>query len=199
MINEQIIYSTCFSKCSTLMIWVFYVCIQLAVRQVQSDWQALDPIPPRVGLRSAWTTSGVLCVMTSGMLMMLTWPADSWDSPDTVSINAHILWFPSWYHQCWNPTKTQHCVLCLTRQICDPHQLRFQLLSNQMVFWKFGGWWCFATATYIGSSITQVFWSKSQLDQTGLGCLLRRKCHVKCLVFRWILTKYGAFWLLPYL
>ena len=105
VLNGQFIYSTCFSKVQNTNDLGFYVCIQLAVRQVQSDWQALDPTPPRVGLRSAWTTSGVLCVMTSGMLMMLMWPADSWDSPDTVSINARMLWFPSWNHQCWNPTK----------------------------------------------------------------------------------------------
>ena len=60
--------------------------IQLAVRLARSDWQGLDPILPKVVLRFAWTTSGVLCVMTPGELLMQMWPADSWDSPDTVSI-----------------------------------------------------------------------------------------------------------------
>ena len=27
---------------------------------------------------------GVLCAMTSGILLMPVWPADSWDFPDTV-------------------------------------------------------------------------------------------------------------------
>ena len=32
-------------------------------------------------LRSATITSGALCAMISGMLLMLKWCADSWDSP----------------------------------------------------------------------------------------------------------------------
>ena len=54
---------------------------------MQSDWQDLDPVPLKVVLKFAYITSGALCVMTSGMLLMLVWPADSWDSPDTVSVS----------------------------------------------------------------------------------------------------------------
>ena len=59
---------------------------QLAVRLAGSDWQGLDPILPKAVLRFVLTISGVLFVMTSGMILMLVWPADSWDSPDTVSL-----------------------------------------------------------------------------------------------------------------
>ena len=51
-----------------------------------SDWQGLDPILPKDESKFAGTTSGVPCVMTSGMMLMLVWPADNWDSPDTVSL-----------------------------------------------------------------------------------------------------------------
>ena len=61
-------------------------CTQLAVRLAGSDWQGLDPILPKAVLRFVLTISGVLFVMTSGMILMLVWPADSWDSPDTVSL-----------------------------------------------------------------------------------------------------------------
>ena len=47
------------------------VLIQLAVCNMQSDWQDLDQILPKAVLRFAWTTHGALCVMTSGMLLML--------------------------------------------------------------------------------------------------------------------------------
>ena len=30
--------------------------------------------------KSAWTMSGVLCVMTPGEVLMLLWCADSWDT-----------------------------------------------------------------------------------------------------------------------
>ena len=58
---------------------------------MQSDWQGLDPILPKVVLRFALTTHGALCVMTCGMLLMLVWPADNWDSPDTVSVCIYIV------------------------------------------------------------------------------------------------------------
>ena len=34
---------------------------------------------------------GALCVMTSGVLLMPVWFADSWDSPDTVSVYSAIV------------------------------------------------------------------------------------------------------------
>ena len=61
------------------------ILIQLAVSLARSDWQGLDPIPLKAVLRFVSTTSGALCVMTSGMLLMLVWPVDNWDSLDTVS------------------------------------------------------------------------------------------------------------------
>ena len=54
--------------------------------KVQSDWRDLDPIPLKAVLRFVWTTIGGPCVITSGMLLMRMWPADNWDSPDTVSL-----------------------------------------------------------------------------------------------------------------
>ena len=64
---------------------VMPISIQLAVRLARSDWQGLDPTLPKAVLRFVLTTSGAQFVMTSGMLLMLVWPADSWDSPDTVN------------------------------------------------------------------------------------------------------------------
>ena len=61
------------------------VLIQLAVSLARSDWQGLDPILLKAVLKFARTISGVPCVMIPGMLLMLVWPADNWDSPDTVS------------------------------------------------------------------------------------------------------------------
>ena len=34
--------------------------------------------------KSARVEVGELCAMISGILLMPMWPADSWDSPDTV-------------------------------------------------------------------------------------------------------------------
>ena len=45
---------------------------------VTSDFR-VEQTPVKVELRSVTTTSGVLCVMTSGGLLMQMWPADNWD------------------------------------------------------------------------------------------------------------------------
>ena len=37
-----------------------------------------------VELKSAEMNSGVQCVMMNGTIQMPVWPADNWDSPDTV-------------------------------------------------------------------------------------------------------------------
>ena len=40
----------------------------------------------RVGWRSATTANGGQCVMTHGIILMLLWPVDSWDSQQQVSL-----------------------------------------------------------------------------------------------------------------
>ena len=55
----------------------------------------------RVEWKSATTTSGALCVMTSGGLQMLMWPADNLDSLEQVHmVTVHCIYFLICFIKC---------------------------------------------------------------------------------------------------
>ena len=60
-----------------LHIFTFH-CMQLRVHMVSCDWQEVT-LPMKAELRSAWTTLGVLCVMTPGEVLMLLLCVVNWD------------------------------------------------------------------------------------------------------------------------
>ena len=70
---------TRYSPCFTIIIFSF----QHNVRKEPSD--SKEARPPKDVWRSATTMSGAQCVMTSGIIMMPEWPADSLDSVALVS------------------------------------------------------------------------------------------------------------------
>ena len=49
----------------------------------------VDQTLAKAELRYATTMYGAQCVMISGILLMLTWPADSWDLLQQVTCNFH--------------------------------------------------------------------------------------------------------------
>jgi hypothetical protein len=70
------------------------VCVCVCVVQgAQLELSDCKEAPAPEGVwRSATTMSGAQCVMTSGVLLMLKWPADSLDYPLQVRIRLHILY-----------------------------------------------------------------------------------------------------------
>ena len=70
-----------------MLIWLF----SQAVHRAPSDFRVVTL--HKAVWKSATATSGARCVMTSGVLPMLKWPADSWDSRLLVLLLCYLVLF----------------------------------------------------------------------------------------------------------
>ena len=62
----------------SMYLWLFLIQIQQCAPRDLSDFK--EALPQEDVWRSATTMSGAQCAMMPGVLLMLRWPADSWDS-----------------------------------------------------------------------------------------------------------------------
>ena len=76
--------------CSSCVLHMLHVLhYKFLVQLVSCNWQEVT-FQMKAELRSAWTMCGVLCVKTSGEMLMLLWCVDSWDIQVKVSIAIHL-------------------------------------------------------------------------------------------------------------